>query len=46
MRSGLFVALLKMQVRAGLALVVMRAMAPGQVRQKRAGLMRSLVRAA
>ena len=46
MGSGLFVALLKMRARAGLALVVMRAMALGRVRQKRVGLMRSLVRAA
>ena len=34
----------KMQVRVGLALVVMLAMALGRVREKRAGLMRSLVR--
>ena len=38
--------LLKMQVRVGLALAVMLAMALGRVREKRAGLMRSLVRAA
>jgi len=38
--------LLKMQVCVGLALAVMLAMALGRVREKRAGLMRSLVRAA
>jgi len=37
---------LKMQVRVGLALVVMLAMALGRVRERRTGLMRSLVRAA
>lgn len=38
--------LAKMRLRMGLALVVMLAMALGRVREKRAGLMRSLVRAA
>ena len=38
--------LLKMQVRVGLALVVMLAVALRRVREKRAGLMRSPVRAA
>jgi len=38
--------LLKMEVRVGLALAVMLAMALGRVREKRAGLMRSLVRGA
>jgi len=38
--------LLKMRVRVALALVVMLAMALGRVREKRAGLMRSPVRAA
>lgn len=38
--------LAKMKLRVGLALVVMLAMALGRVREKRAGLMRSLVRAA
>jgi len=38
--------LLKMRVRVGLALVVMLAVALRRVREKRAGLMRSLVRAA
>jgi len=37
--------LAKMKLRVGLALVVMLAMALGRVREKRAGLMRSLVRA-
>ena len=38
--------LAKMQLRVGLALVVMLAMALGRVREKEAGLMGSLVRAA
>ena len=38
--------LLKVEVRVGLALAVMLAMAPSRVREKRAGPMRSLVRAA
>jgi hypothetical protein len=38
--------LAKMRLRMGLALVVMLAMALGRVREKRGGLMRSLVRAA
>jgi len=37
---------LKMQVRVGLALVVMVAKALGSLQERRAGLMRSLVRAA
>ena len=38
--------LLTMETRVGLALAVMLAMAPSRVREKRAGPMRSLVRAA
>jgi hypothetical protein len=38
--------LAKMRLRMGLALVVMLAMALGRAREKRAGLIRSLVRAA